>query len=154
MTITMKRKVESEMMATYFPSLLLIMITYATTFFNVTTMLPPMSATKMIDFWLILCHLVPFAQVVLLTASELLREDEQEHVLEKETSQETKPINDNPKARTHFKIEYEGKAKEQCTSMLNKISKASYLKMLAVICEYNHLKSPKDSQTNFSFDQR
>ena len=117
-------------------------------------MLPPTSATKMIDFWLILCHLVPFAQVVLITASELPREVEQEHVLEKETSQETKPINDNPKARTHFKIEYEGKAKEQCTSMLNKISKASYLKMLAVICEYNHLKSPKDSQTNFSFDQR
>ena len=105
MTITMKRKVMSEMMATYFPSLPLIKITYATTFFNLTTMLPPMSATKMIDFWLTLCHLGPFAQVVLLTASELLREDELEHVLEKETSQETKPINDNPTSRTHFKIE-------------------------------------------------
>ena len=51
MTITMKRKVMSEMMATYFPSLLLIMITYATTFFNLTTMLPPMSATKRCMVW-------------------------------------------------------------------------------------------------------
>ena len=79
MTITLKRKIMSEMMTTYFPSLLLMMITYATTFFkpfffeaalsvNLTTMLvmttifiskmeglPPTSATKMIDYWLILC---------------------------------------------------------------------------------------------------
>ena len=99
MTITMKRKIMSEMMTTYFPSLLLMMITYATTFFkpfffeaalsvNLTTMLvmttifiskmeglPPTSATKMIDYWLILCQLVPFVQVVLLTAMEYLRED-------------------------------------------------------------------------------
>ena len=50
MTITMKRKIMSEMMTTHFPSLLLMMITYATTFFkpfffeaalsvNLTTML-------------------------------------------------------------------------------------------------------------------
>ena len=100
MKITMKRKVMSEMMTTYFPSLLLMMITYATTFFkpfyceaalsvNLTTMLvmttifiskmeglPPTSTTKMIDYWLILCQLVPFAQVVLLTAMEYLREEE------------------------------------------------------------------------------
>ena len=87
MVIKMKRKIMSEMMTTYFPSLLLMMITYATTFFkpfffeaalsvNLTTMLvmttifiskmeglPTTSATKMIDYWLILCQLVPFAQV-------------------------------------------------------------------------------------------
>ena len=109
MTITMRRKIMSEMMTTYFPSLLLMMITYATTFFkpfffeaalsvNLTTMLvmttifiskmeglPPTSATKMIDYWLILCQLVPFAQVVLLTAMEYLREEE----LEKEEGTET-----------------------------------------------------------------
>ena len=72
---------------------------YATTFFkpfffeaalsvNLTTMLvmttifiskmeglPPTSATKMIDYWLILCQLVPFIQVVLVTALEFLRDD-------------------------------------------------------------------------------
>ena len=110
MTIKMKRKILSEMMTTYFPSFLLMMITYATTFFkpfffeaalsvNLTTMLvmttifiskmeglPPTSATKMIDYWLILCQLVPFIQVVLLTAKEYLREEkpEEDQHLEKQ----------------------------------------------------------------------
>ena len=101
MEITFKRKIMSEMMTTYLPSILLMMITFATTFFkpfffeaalsvNLTTMLvmttifiskmeslPPTSDIKMIDIWLILCQLVPFAQVVLLTAMEYLREEEQ-----------------------------------------------------------------------------
>ena len=100
MSIVMKRKITSEMMTTYFPSLLLTAITFATTFFkpfffeaalsvNLTTMLvmttifiskmeslPPSSDTKMIDIWLIICQLVPFLEVVLLTAVEYLRADE------------------------------------------------------------------------------
>ena len=107
MMITLKRKIMSEMMTTYFPSLLLMMITYATTFFkpfffeaalsvNLTTMLvmttifiskmeglPPTSDIKMIDIWLVFCQLVPFTQVVLLTAMEYLREEKEEAVLEK-----------------------------------------------------------------------
>ena len=99
MTIVMTRKIMSEMMTTYFPSLLLMMITFATTFFkpfffeaalsvNLTTMLvmttifiskmeglPVTSDIKMIDIWLIFCQLVPFSEVVLLTSLEHLRED-------------------------------------------------------------------------------
>ena len=102
MVTRMRRKVTTEMMTTYFPTILLMAITYATTFFkpiffeasltvNLTTMLvmttifiskmeslPPTSDIKMIDVWLILCQLVPFTQVVLLTAMEYLREEEQE----------------------------------------------------------------------------
>ena len=87
MTINLKRKITSEMMTTYFPSLLLMLITFATTFFkpfffeaalsvNLTTMLvmttifiskmeglPPTSDTKIIDYWPILCQLVPFVTV-------------------------------------------------------------------------------------------
>ena len=98
--VVLKRKITSEMMTTYFPSLLLIAITFATTFFkpfffeaalsvNLTTMLvmttifiskmeslPPTSDIKMIDIWLVLCQMVPFAEVVLLTAMEYNREDE------------------------------------------------------------------------------
>ena len=33
--------------------------------------LPPTSDIKMIDIWLILCQLAPFAQVVLLTAMSI-----------------------------------------------------------------------------------
>ena len=87
MTIVLKRKIMSEMMTTYFPSILLMLITFATTFFkpfffeaaltvNLTNMLvmttiftsvmeklPLTSYPKMIDFWLIFCQLVPFTEV-------------------------------------------------------------------------------------------
>ena len=99
MKFSMKRKITSKMMTTYFPSFLLMMITYATTFFkpfffeaalsvNLTTMLvmttifiskmeslPPTSDIKMIDIWLILCQIYPFLEVVLLTAMEYRKED-------------------------------------------------------------------------------
>ena len=97
--IVMKRKFVSEIMTTYFPSFLLMAITFATTFFkpfffeaalsvNLTTMLvmttifiskmeglPPTSDIKMIDIWLVLCQMVPFVEVVLLTAMEYNRDD-------------------------------------------------------------------------------
>ena len=97
--IVLKRKITTELMTTFFPSLLLIAITFATTFFkpvffeaalsvNLTTMLlmttifmskmeglPPTSDIKMIDIWLVLCQMVPFAEVVLLTAMEYYRDD-------------------------------------------------------------------------------
>ena len=100
MVVVMKRKITSEMMTTYFPSLLLTAITFATTFFkpfffeaalsvNLTTMLvmttifiskmeglPPTSNIRMIDVWLVLCQMVPFAEVVLLTAREYHRRDD------------------------------------------------------------------------------
>ena len=87
MTIVLRRKILSEMMGTYLPSILLMMITFATTFFkpyffeaaltvNLTNMLvmttiftsvmeklPLTSYPKMIDFWLIFCQLVPFTEV-------------------------------------------------------------------------------------------
>ena len=87
MVIVLKRKIISEMLVTYFPSFLLMAITFATTFFkpfffeaglsvNLTTMLvmttifisvmeklPLTSYPKMIDFWLIFCQLVPFTEV-------------------------------------------------------------------------------------------
>ena len=77
MKVVMKRKITSEMMTTYFPTLLLTVITFATTSFkpfffeaalsvNLTTMLvmttifisnmeilPTTSDIKMIDIWLV-----------------------------------------------------------------------------------------------------
>ena len=98
--IVIKRNFVSEIMITYFPSFLLLAITFATTFFkpfffeaalsvNLTTMLvmttifiskmeglPPTSDIKMIDYWLILCQMMIFAEVVLLTAIEYQRTEE------------------------------------------------------------------------------
>ena len=94
--LIMKRKI------TFFASLLLIAITFATTFFKpfffeaalsvnlmnmlvITTIfigkmerLPPMSDIRMIDIWLVFRQLVPFVEVVLLTAMEYHREDTEE----------------------------------------------------------------------------
>ena len=87
MRISLKRKIMSEMMTTYLPSILLLMIPFATTFFkpvyfeaaltvNLTNMLvmttiftsvmdrlPTTSYLKMIDIWLIFCQLIPFSEV-------------------------------------------------------------------------------------------
>ena len=102
MLIVMKRKIMSEIMTTFFPSILLTLITFATTFFkhiyfeaslsvNLTTMLvmttifiskmeglPPTSEIKMIDLWLVLCQLVPFIEVILVTAIEFHNEEKVE----------------------------------------------------------------------------
>ena len=101
MAITLKRKIQKEMLTTYLPTVLLLVITYATTFFkpiyfeasltvNLTIMLvmttiftskieelPPTSDTKMIDIWLIFCNLVPFAFTLIQTAIESYREEDE-----------------------------------------------------------------------------
>ena len=101
MKVKLKRKPKSELLTTFLPTVLLTMISFATSFFkpfffeaalsvNLTTMLvmttifiskmeglPPTSDSKMIDIWLIICQLVPFSEVVLLTAIEYLRTDKE-----------------------------------------------------------------------------
>ena len=107
MVISLKRKIQTEMLTTYLPTMLLLIITYATTFFkpiyfeasltvNLTIMLvmttiftskieelPPTSDTKMIDIWLIFCLLVPFAFTLVQTAIEYFREEETETLNER-----------------------------------------------------------------------
>ena len=94
MAIKLKRKVVTELVTTYFPTILLLLITFTTIFFdkdlfgdaiavNLTIMLvmttiftskieelPPTSDMKMIDIWLIFCLVVPFLEVILRTAKE------------------------------------------------------------------------------------
>ena len=94
MAIKLKRKIVTELVTTYFPTILLLLITFTTIFFdkdlfgdviavNLTIMLvmttiftskieelPPTSDMKMIDIWLIFCLVVPFLEVILRTAIE------------------------------------------------------------------------------------
>ena len=42
--------------------------------------LPPTSDVKMIDIWLVICQMVPFAEVVLLTAMEYQRTEEDDNI--------------------------------------------------------------------------
>ena len=52
------------------------MLVMTTIFISKMERLPPTSDIRMIDVWLILCQLLPFIEVVLLTAKEYFREDE------------------------------------------------------------------------------
>ena len=94
MTLKLKRKIATELLTTYLPTILLLLITFTTIFFdkdlfgdviavNLTIMLvmttiftskieelPPTSDMKMIDIWLIFCLVVPFLEVILRTAIE------------------------------------------------------------------------------------
>ena len=96
MAIKLKRKVVTELMTTYLPTILLLLITFITIFFdkdlfgdviavNLTIMLvmttiftskieelPPTSDMKMIDIWLICCLVIPFLDVILRTTIECL----------------------------------------------------------------------------------
>ena len=51
------------------------MLVMTTIFISKMEGLPPTSDIKMIDIWLVLCQMVPFAEVILLTAMEYNRED-------------------------------------------------------------------------------
>ena len=90
--------------------------------------LPPTSATKMIDYWLILCQLVPFAQVVLLTAKEYLREDGEKSVENDDIQQPTQT-----KDNLHIKLEESTVSKEAWTISKITPSRAGSLTMLAYI---------------------
>ena len=96
MALKLKRKVVTELVTTYLPTILLLLITFTTIFFdkdlfgdaiavNLTIMLvmttiftskieelPPTSDLKMLDYWLIFCLVVPFLEVILRTAIECL----------------------------------------------------------------------------------
>ena len=95
--VVLKRRFLSELLGTYLPTILLLGISFATVFFkaeyfeaaltvNLTNMLvlttifisvmqtlPKTAYVKHIDIWLIFCQLIPFAEVLLITAAEYLR---------------------------------------------------------------------------------
>ena len=96
MALKLKRKVATELLTTYLPTILLLLISFTTIFFdrelfgdatqvNLTIMLvmttiftskieelPPTSDMKMIDIWLIFSLIVPFLEVVLRTTIECM----------------------------------------------------------------------------------
>ena len=114
MTITLKRKISMELLTTFLPTILLLLITFTSIFFdknlfgdalavNLTIMLvmttiftskiqelPSTSDTKMIDIWLIGCLLVPFTEVVLRTMMEVLGNCDQCRVLEEKEGNSNK----------------------------------------------------------------
>ena len=120
--IIFKRRMTNEAVMTFFPSLLFITISYATSFFklpnffntaitvNITLMLTTTtllisvvkklaqtSYVKWIEAWLIFAMLIPFVQVILITCIEWLREEKKQEDMytntkEKEQVRSNEPI--------------------------------------------------------------
>ena len=116
--IVLKRRLTNEALMTFFPSLLFIIISYATSFFrlpiffntaitvNITLMLTTTtllisvvkklaqtSYVKWIEAWLIFAMLIPFIQVILITCIEWLREEKkQEDMKSQKEEKETRYV--------------------------------------------------------------
>ena len=116
MRIILKRKATMELMTTFLPTLLLLLLSFSVHFFkvdlfgeamalNLTIMLvmttiftskieelPPTSDLKMVDYWLIFCQLIPFTQMVMLTAKDYFGESvkrERENANRNESTKKT-----------------------------------------------------------------
>ena len=118
--VVLERKFMSELLGTYLPTILLLGISYATVFFkaeyfeaaltvNLTNMLvlttifisviqnlPRTAYVKHIDTWLIFCQLVPFLEVILITAAESLRMPDEDEELEYNHHGHTRSIKVSP----------------------------------------------------------
>ena len=95
-----------------------------TIFISKMESLPSTSATKMIDYWLILCQLVPFAQVVLLTAMEYLREEELERGEDKkEDTVSEEEAGPDPETKEAWKLPQKKRSKVAYVSMLMVVGK-------------------------------
>ena len=104
MQIIFKRRLTNEVLTTYLPTVLLLLISYCTTFFkqfffeaaltvNVTVMLvlttlfisvmeklPPTSYVRMVDIWLIFGIVIPFLEVAILTFKEYNNTEEEQEI--------------------------------------------------------------------------
>ena len=104
MEIVLKRRITNELLTTYLPTVLILVIVYITNFFkpfffeavvtvNLTALLvlttlfisvsgslPPTAYVKMIDIWLIFSQLIPFTEVLLHTFMDCMREEGEREV--------------------------------------------------------------------------
>ena len=119
--IVFKRRLTNEALMTFFPSLLFIIISYATSFFklpnffntaitvNITLMLTTTtllisvvkklaqtSYVKWIEAWLIFAMLIPFVQVILITCIEWLREEKKQEDMDAKTKEKEHVRSDEP----------------------------------------------------------
>ena len=104
MTISLKRRLQNQLLTTYLPTILILIIVYATNFFkpydfdtvievnltallvlttlfiSVSQSLPPTAYVKMIDVWLIFAQMIPFMEVLLHSWMDLLRVNEDREI--------------------------------------------------------------------------
>ena len=118
MVIYLKRRVQNELLTTYLPTLLILVIVYTTNFFkpfffeavisvnltallvlttlfiSVSSSLPTTAYIKMIDIWLIFAQLIPFFEVLLHTFIDKMRLEEDRDVNHHGQSIKVSPMKD------------------------------------------------------------
>ena len=104
LTLILKRRIMNELLTTYLPTVFILCIVYATNYFkpfffeavvtvnltsqlvlttlfiSVSNSLPPTSYVKMIDVWLIFSQLIPFAEVLLHTFMDSMRQEDDREI--------------------------------------------------------------------------
>ena len=128
MRIVFKRVIMNEVLTTFLPTGLLIIISYSTTFFSkeyfeasltvnlsvmfvMTTLfvsvmekLPQTSYIRMVDVWLIYGQLFPFVQVVFITFTEYFRNENNWNSSFKKSVEPTLPSNKQTNVRLSVNI--------------------------------------------------
>ena len=157
MTMVLKRKIVTELLTTYLPTILLLLISFVTIFFdkhlfgdaiavNLTIMLvmttiftskieelPPTSDMKMIDIWLIFCLVVPFLEVVIRTGIECVNCSC--HIFDhEETGKDTCKAETNPK-----KIEDEPIQALSTGAWVHSSNSVAPEKVVTCIGDFNHI---------------
>ena len=108
--------------------------------------LPPTSDVKMIDIWLVLCQMVPFAEVVLLTAMEYNRKDGQNENMLKEMSveslKEDEPDEEGHKRRWIPQLKTLGDTDDDINIRHAYIEQMGLLGVTIITVSYTHLTLP------------
>ena len=144
MEIVFKRRLLTETLRTFFPSLLLVCFSYATSFFRLPNFFTPAIATnltvmltmtnlmdnlfkrlgetaqiKWIECWLIFTQCVPFVQVILITIIEWLRN--QEELEQRKKKGDTEEKADSERSKEKLEVYVGGKQVKVNISTLENI---------------------------------
>ena len=119
MKIVLKRRIINELLTTYLPTVLILIIVYTTNYFksfffeavvtvNLTALLvlttlfisvsgslPPTAYVKMIDLWLIFAQSIPFFEVLLHTSMDMMRVDDDREINHHGTTINISPADKN-----------------------------------------------------------
>ena len=165
MKIVLKRRLMNELLTTYLPTILILIIVYITNYFktfffeavvtvNLTALLvlttlfisvsgslPATAYVKMVDLWLIFAQMIPFFEVLLHTAMDMMRNDGEREINHHGTT--IKPNNDEENNDDDANI-----TKVLPIKNLDLISRNEETKVTALKIHYANLEKEKRSKRN------
>ena len=128
MVIFLQRRIENELLTTYLPTMLILIIVYTTNYFkpfffeavisvnltallvlttlfiSVSSSLPTTAYVKMIDIWLIFAQLIPFFEVLLHTFIDKMRDEDDKEINHHGTAIKVAPEPDSEECKNQVKF--------------------------------------------------